>query len=129
MIVDDEPTIRELFSYVFLDAGHEVVMAENGRRALELLGAALPDFMLLDVMMPEMTGKDFIEELARLARTNPALDRIPFIVMTGENFLEGDLNNAFAGRPGFVGYVPKMVVPETVVAQANEAIKTWSARK
>lgn len=122
LIIDDEPTIRELYNFIFSDAGHEVLLAENGLAALETLKAHTPDFMVVDVSMPVMTGKDFIAELSRRGRTDPRLNKIPFCVMTGENFMEAELNSAFATKPGFVCYFPKMVVPETVLAKVEEEI-------
>jgi CheY-like chemotaxis protein len=122
LIVDDEPTIRELFDCVFTDAGHSVLTAANGKEALEVLRAETPDFMVVDVSMPVMTGRDFIVELGRRARTDRRLDGIHFCVMTGENFMEGGLNRAFAERPGFICYFPKMVPPETVLAKAEETL-------
>jgi CheY-like chemotaxis protein len=120
LIVDDEPSIRELYNFVFSDAGHEVLLAENGLVALELLKGHTPDFMVVDVSMPVMTGTEFVAELSRRGRADARLNKIPFCVMTGENFLDKELNNAFATKPGFVGYFPKMVVPETVLAKAEE---------
>jgi CheY-like chemotaxis protein len=122
LIIDDEPSIRELYSFIFSDAGHEVLLAQDGRAALETLKAHIPDFMVLDVSMPGMSGTEFIEQLSRRAVADPRLNKIPFCVMTGENFLESQLNSAFARRPGFVGYFPKMTVPETILAKAEEEI-------
>jgi two-component system chemotaxis response regulator CheY len=122
LIVDDEPSIRELYNFIFSDAGHEVLQAENGQAALETLQEHTPDFMVVDVSMPVMTGKEFITELWRRARTDGRLSKIPFCVMTGENFMEAELNSAFATMPGFVCYFPKMVVPEQVLAKAEEEL-------
>ncbi|OGR50658.1 MAG: hypothetical protein A2049_10585 [Elusimicrobia bacterium GWA2_62_23] len=122
LIIDDEPSIRELYRFIFSDAGHEVLLAEHGLAALELLKTQTPDFMLVDVSMPELPGDEFIKRLAKLGLTDPRLDRIPFCVMTGENFMESALNSAFANRPGFVCYFPKMTVPEAILAKAEEAI-------
>ena len=97
LIVDDEPTILELFKYIFEDAGHEVALAKNGRQALDMLRGATPDFIVLDVSMPEMSGKEFVIELNRLALREPRFGRIPFVLMTGENFMEVELN----GSSGF----------------------------
>jgi CheY-like chemotaxis protein len=122
LIIDDEPSIRELYSFIFSDAGHEVLLAENGLAALELLKSHTPDFMVVDVSMPELPGDEFIKRLGHLALTDPRLDQIPFCVMTGENFMESSLNSTFAKRPGFVCYFPKMTVPETILAKAEETL-------
>jgi len=126
LIVDDENSIRELFTYIFEDAGHEVVQACNGRVALEILQSAIPDFMVLDVSMPEMTGTEFVAELKKRAVRNPALNEIPFVVMTGENFMESELNKVFASARGFICYFPKMTPPEQVLEKAEATLKLGS---
>ena len=123
LIVDDEPAIRELFKYVFEDAGHEVALAGNGREALDAIQGGAPDFMVLDVAMPEMSGMQMITELCRRALRDPRLGKIPFVVMTGENFMESELNKVFAGAGGFVCFFPKMVPPERVIEKAEEVLR------
>lgn len=123
LIVDDDPAILALFRFVFEDAGHEVLSASNGRQALDMLKSGLPDFMILDVAMPEMTGREFVAELTRLAARDPRLARIPFVVMTGENFMDMELNGVFSSAPGFVCFFPKMIPPEKVLEKAAEVIK------
>lgn len=123
-IVDDENSIRELFKYIFEDAGHEVVMANNGREALAVLQETIPDFMVLDVSMPEMSGTEFIVELKKRAARNPALNNIPFVVMTGENFMEAELNKIFGSAAGFVCFFPKMTPPEQVLEKAEDYLKS-----
>lgn len=122
LIVDDEPTILELFKYIFEDAGYEVSLANNGNRALAIVQNNIPDFMVLDVAMPEMSGKEFVMELKRLAAGDRRLGTIPFVVMTGENYMEGELNSVFASAAGFVCYFPKMTPPEKVLEKAVEVI-------
>lgn len=124
LIVDDDPTIRQLFKYVFEEAGHGVTLANNGRQALELIQAGVPDFMVLDIAMPEMSGKEFVVELKRLAAVDERLGGIPFVVMTAENFMESGLNSVFASAPGFVCFFPKMTIPELVVEKAEEVLKS-----
>lgn len=122
LIVDDEQTIRELFKYVFEDAGHEVSLANNGREALAAVQDGLPDFMVLDVAMPEMSGKEFVLELKRLSAADRALETIPFVVMTGENFMDKELNSVFSSVSGFVCFFPKMTPPEKVLETAETAL-------
>lgn len=124
LIVDDEPTIVELFRYIFEDAGHEVLSAGNGREALAAVQAAIPDFMVLDVAMPEMSGKEFVLELKRLAARDRRFGRIPFVVMTGENFMEAELNAVFSSVSGFVCFFPKMTPPEKVLEKAAEVLNS-----
>ncbi|HAH32524.1 MAG TPA: hypothetical protein DCL44_09460 [Elusimicrobia bacterium] len=123
LIVDDEPTILELFKYVFEDAGHEVTLAKNGRQALAAVTQNIPDFMVLDVTMPEMTGKEFVIELKKLATRDRRLGNIPFVVMTGENTMDEGLNSVFASASGFICFFPKMILPEKVLEKVAEVLK------
>lgn len=123
LIVDDEPSIVQLFRFIFEDAGYDVVTAQNGRDGLDVLSASgRVDFIILDVSMPVMDGREFILELGRRAARDASLAGIPFVVMTGENFMETGLNYAFASSPGFVCFFPKMTPPEIVLARAEEAL-------
>ena len=122
LIVDDEPSILQLFKYEFEDAGHMVALAKNGREALDAVAADLPDFIVLDLAMPEMSGKEFAMEFKRLSLSNPKLCNVHIVVMTGEDFLEASLNKVFSVIQGFVCFFPKMTPPEKVVEKAEEVL-------
>jgi CheY-like chemotaxis protein len=122
LVVDDEPAILDLFFYVFEEAGYVVSVAKNGREALAAVAANAPDFIVLDVSMPEMSGKEFALELKRLGMRDDNLKRIRFVVMTGENFMDAGLNSAFASVPGFSGFFPKMTPPERVLERAAQLL-------
>ena len=113
-----------MFKYVFEDAGHEVALANNGREALAALQGGAPDFMIVDVFMPEMSGTEMIAELGRRAERDSRLNNIPFVVMTGENFMELELNRVFARAGGFVCFFPKMIPPERVLEKAEEILRS-----
>jgi CheY-like chemotaxis protein len=81
LVVDDDDSIREVATLALeLVGGWRVSSAGSGPQALELLGQALPDVVLLDVMMPGMDG---LTTLSRL-RQNPATAEIPVILMTAK---------------------------------------------
>lgn len=122
LIIDDDQTIRMLFQYVFADGGFDVHTAEDGQDALNKLEEFTPDFMLVDVAMPVMTGTQFVEKIKKLSGSKPHLKDIPFIVMTGENFMESGLNRVFQESSGFRAFVPKMTQPEIVLEQVNEIL-------
>ena len=103
-----------------------MALANNGREALDALQGGTADFMVLDVAMPEMTGTEMITELGRRAARDPRLNNIPFVVMTGENFMETELNKVFARAPGFICFFPKMIPPERVLEKAEEIIRNRS---
>lgn len=77
-IVEDDQAIREMYRIKFETEGYEVVVAENGKRGLELVEATKPDLVLLDLMMPEMTGE---EMLTRVRATDWGKD-MKVIVLT-----------------------------------------------
>jgi DNA-binding response OmpR family regulator len=67
LIVDDEPGIRDSLSDVLLQEGYQVVAVENGESAVNLIDREQFDLMLLDVMMPGMSGVDVLRVVHRLA--------------------------------------------------------------
>jgi two-component system cell cycle response regulator len=78
LVVDDEPTNRELLEAILTDAGYRVVLAQDGQQALSLIAASPPDLILLDLMMPGMSGLEVCEALKRDGRSAT----IPIIVVT-----------------------------------------------
>lgn len=78
LIVDDEPSIRQLVATLLTLEGFDVTTASDGRAALKRVQADAPDVVISDVRMPHMTGY----ELLTAIRTNPALDAVRFILLT-----------------------------------------------
>jgi CheY-like chemotaxis protein len=78
LVVDDEPTIRELVADALRDAGYLVDVGANGADALALMGENLPHGIVLDVMMPKLDAQGFVE----LARLNPRFAAVPILVLT-----------------------------------------------
>lgn len=78
LVVDDEPAIRELIVAVLEDEGYNAIGAGSGLRALELMPDERPDLVLMDIMMPEMDGR----EALRRMRDRPDLAAIPVVMMS-----------------------------------------------
>jgi len=78
LVVDDSKTIRTLVKNGLEKEGFQVLMAEDGRNALELMRLRPPDLVLSDIDMPGMTGT----ELCRAVHSDPELSAIPFVVMS-----------------------------------------------
>jgi CheY-like chemotaxis protein len=79
LIVDDDPSLLEVTSFVLESEGMAVETAKNGEEALALLRSGrLPALVLLDLMMPVMNGWEFLDEVAK----DPVLKMIPVVVMT-----------------------------------------------
>ena len=66
LVVDDERSMRELLSIVLKRDGHEVLVAEDGARAIELLKKQRVDILITDIRMPQMSGVDVLREAKRI---------------------------------------------------------------
>jgi DNA-binding response OmpR family regulator len=84
LVVDDEPMVRETLGQVLSDEGYVVDLAVDGEAALDRVHAARPDAILLDLMMPGMNGRQFLQAL----RDEPAYATIPVMIMTAVHGLE-----------------------------------------
>ncbi len=86
LVVEDEPTTRTVMRRILEMGGWSVQEAENGKVALEELQRRLPDLIVLDLMMPEMDGFEFVGEL----QGNEEWRSIPVVVVTGAALKEED---------------------------------------
>jgi DNA-binding response OmpR family regulator len=77
LVVDDEKTLRETVAYQLEQDGHRVVTAADGRQALEVFRSESPDLVLLDLMLPELSGM----EVCRILR---AESDVPIIMLTAK---------------------------------------------
>jgi signal transduction histidine kinase len=102
LVVDDDPSNRDLLRRRLERLGCRVAVAEHGRQALEMLAASPFDLVLLDILMPDMDG---YETLGRL-KSDPALQHIPVIVLSAL----GDLASAVRCiELGAEDYLPKPI--------------------
>ena len=86
LIVEDDPNTRDMLRRGMEKDGWTVTEAANGRLGLEQLNGEPPHLILLDLMMPEMDGFTFMEEL----RARPACRSVPVIVITAKDLTEDD---------------------------------------
>jgi len=86
LVVEDDASTREMLRRTLLKERWEVLEAENGRVALERLAGRAPTVILLDLMMPEMDGFEFMEEL----RKRPEYRQVPVVVITAKDLTEQD---------------------------------------
>ncbi len=88
MVVDDEPNILLVLRVALEEAGHTVQTAADGQQALELLRGsyAPPDILLLDLLMPVVSGCEVLAEM----RDDPLLGEVPVILLTGSVAGTGD---------------------------------------
>ncbi|MCP4698284.1 MAG: response regulator [Gammaproteobacteria bacterium] len=81
LVVEDDDTTREMMAHLLTNAGWQADVAENGRIALEQIEKKKPDLILLDLMMPEMDGFEFVSRLHQ----NPKFAAIPVVVLTAKD--------------------------------------------
>jgi PAS domain S-box-containing protein len=93
LVVEDDPDMRKRLRETLGDDGWEVDEAENGRIALYRLAKSRPDLILLDLMMPEMDGFEFLAELRKAREYHD----IPVVVVTGADLTEEDHRNLNGG--------------------------------
>jgi two-component system phosphate regulon response regulator PhoB len=115
LVVDDDPFIRELLTMKFRNAGYEVDAAEDGAAGLAAAFACPPDIILLDWMMPRLSGP---ETCLRL-RAAPATANVPVILLTAKA-QEADMQAGFAA--GASDYALKPFSPRELVARVNETL-------
>ena len=101
LVIDDDASIREVLATILGSQGYEVLTAADGRQALDLLrDGAMPQVILLDLMMPVMNGWAFREAMQRDA----AFATIPVLVMTGDGEIA-----AKTARLSAAGYLRKPI--------------------
>ena len=83
LVVDDDDVTRQMMREILEREGCSVVLAEDGRAALERLGPVPVDVIFLDLMMPEMDGFEFLETLRK--HDNPAWRGVPVVVVTAKD--------------------------------------------
>jgi len=116
LIVDDEKGIVEVVRDYLLNAGFHVLEAYNGRDALALFDQMAPDLVVLDLMLPDITG----EEVCRMIRRK---SRVPIIMLTAK-VAEADLLKGF--NLGADDYVTKPFSPRQLLARIQAILRRVS---
>ncbi|HZP85461.1 MAG TPA: phosphate regulon transcriptional regulator PhoB [Burkholderiales bacterium] len=116
LVVEDEPAIQELIAYNLKQAGHHPLGAGSAEQALRLMQEALPDLVLLDWMLPGLSGI----ELARRIRADRRTKSIPIIMLTAR----GDEQDKLAGLDtGADDYITKPFSPRELNARVKAVLR------
>lgn len=123
LVADDEPPIRLLCQVNLAVAGMDVLQAADGGEAIELARSSAPDLILLDLMMPEMDGFEFVAEFRR----HELWRAIPIIVVTAKDLSHDD-------RERLNGYVQKILQKGThgrdeLLAEVRDLVAASVARR
>jgi len=95
LVVDDEADSREALAELLLKEGYAVVCAENGRLALDCLTGMTPALIILDLMMPVMSGWEFLAQQKR----DPRVRSVPVVVVTGSGLVRDVEGDAVVHKP------------------------------
>ncbi len=98
MIVEDEQAIAILLKYNLERAGYETITVSHGNRVISAVEKHLPSLILLDWMLPEISGL----ELCKIIRSNPELKNIPIIMLTAKGQEEDKVIGLSAGADDYV---------------------------
>jgi len=116
LVVEDEPPIQSLIEVNLRRAGHEVILASDVETARRLVAAALPDLILLDWMLPGLSGIDFARQLRRDARTK----MLPIIMLTARSEERDKVEGLDVGADD---YITKPFSPRELVARIKAVLR------
>ncbi|MBW4521091.1 MAG: response regulator transcription factor [Scytolyngbya sp. HA4215-MV1] len=119
LLIDDDPNLILLVKDYLEFRGYEVITAENGREALEILERDIPDMIICDVMMPEMDGYSLVKQL----RENPQTNWIPVLFLSAKGQSQDRVKGLNIGADV---YMVKPFEPEELVAQVESSLKSAS---
>ena len=116
LIVEDERDINELLQYNLEKEGFDVLQAYDGQEAVELARAQAPDLIVLDIMLPEIDGRD----VCRILKQDEETRRIPILMLTAK----GEESDVLVGLEiGADDYVTKPFSPKVLLARVKAILR------
>jgi len=116
LVVDDEPDLLELVRVNLTQAGFDVETAETGRQALDRLRRAAPDLLILDLMLPDLSGT----EVCRHVRSDASLAELPVIMLTAK---ADEVDRVVGLELGADDYVTKPFSPRELTLRARAVLR------
>jgi len=116
LVVEDEPAIQELIAFNLKQAGHQPLRADTAEQAIRLVQEALPDLVLLDWMLPGLSGMEF----ARRLRADRRTKSIPIIMLTARADEEDKLTGLDTGADD---YITKPFSPRELNARVKALLR------
>ena len=115
LVVDDEPNIVRSLTYILNKEGYGVSTAEDGAEAMDMIRDSKPHLMILDVMMPNMSGYD----VCRAVKSDPELVDIQVMMLTA-NGQVGDRRLGLS--QGADEYITKPFSPRVILSKVKELL-------
>jgi two-component system, OmpR family, alkaline phosphatase synthesis response regulator PhoP len=116
LVVDDEPNLRELVKAILDIEGYDVITAEDGPHGIKAIEEQKPDLVLLDMMMPGMTGREVCERV----RKNPKTAKIKIIFLTVAKFSE--LGKGVLEKMDVLDYITKPFDNQDLISRVKKAV-------
>ena len=116
LVVEDEPDIRKLIQYNLVQERYKVIEAEDSEQALKLLQRARPNLIILDLMLPGMSGM----ELCKLLRDRQDTARLPILMLTAK---AGEADKVVGLEMGADDYLAKPFSPREMVARVRAILR------
>lgn len=116
LVVDDEPDVVSLIERTLTVDGFDVVSAYDGIGAVDLAASERPDLILLDLMMPMMSGYEVCEQI----KTNPETQNIPIVCLSSAHTPDARANSIKAGAATLL---TKPFMPAELVAQIRRHLE------
>ena len=120
LIVEDETSIRDMVAFALRKAGMEAMHAADARAAQSVIGERVPDLILLDWMLPGMSGID----LARRLRKDDLTREVPIIMLTARG---EDVDRILGLEMGADDYLAKPFNPRELLARINAVLRRQAA--
>ena len=116
LIVDDEAPIRELLKYNLEKEGFSTLQAENAAQAVGFSKLELPDLILLDLMLPDLSGL----EVCKILKKDKVTEKIPIIMVTAKT---EDEDVVVGLELGADDYITKPFSPKVLIARVNSVVR------
>ena len=117
LVIDDDPSIRNILYDILREDGHEVSLAENGNRGIELINQIPFDLVITDLIMPEKEG---VETIIEIKNSSPGL-RI--IAVSGGGRISSQDYLSLAGKLGADMTMSKPFTPGQIKSAVDELLK------
>jgi CheY-like chemotaxis protein len=121
LIVDDACDAVEMWAFFFRSAGYDVLTATTGRRAITAARRGLPDVVLLDLQLPDLSGLDVAERL----RADPRTAGIPLLAVTG---FSGKAHQDAARKAGFTAMMVKPCHPDDLLRKVESLMNAAASQ-
>jgi two-component system alkaline phosphatase synthesis response regulator PhoP len=116
LVIEDEPDIRKLVQYNLAQERFKVLEAEDGEQALKILKSEKPNLIILDLMLPGLSGL----ELCKILRERPETAQLPILMLTAK---AGEADKVIGLEMGADDYLAKPFSPREMVARVRAILR------